>query len=165
MLEKIILLILLTFVPIFELRWSIPIGLYSGSVNVPFLGAMQGFGLDPLFVFFVCVSANAILSVLVYFFLHNIIQFFLCFELINSFYQRIIIRTQKKAKPLIEKYGLLGLALFIAVPLPGSGTWTGTLAGYLLGFDMKKIFVANLIGVIIAGLIVTFFSLGIFSLI
>jgi uncharacterized membrane protein len=163
MIEKLFLLILLTFVPIFELRWSIPIGLFSGTVNVPFLGPIEGFGLDPLIVFVVCVFANAVLSILIYFFLHYVIQFFLLVPQIKSLYDRVVVSTQKKVKPLVEKHGLLGLAIFIAVPLPGSGTWTGTLAGYLLGFDLKKIFVANLIGVIIAGLIVTAFSLGFFS--
>lgn len=161
--DKLFLLILLTFVPVFELRWSIPIGLFSGTINVPIIGAMNGFALPWLIVFLVCVAANAFLGLISYFFFDKIIHFFLKINFLNNFYQRIVLRAQKKSKSLIDKYGFFGLALFIAIPLPGSGTWTGALVGHLIGFGYKKFFLANLIGVIIAGIIVTAFSIGLFS--
>ena len=55
------------------------------------------------------------------------------------------------------------MSLFIAIPLPGSGSWTGALAGNLLNFGYKRFFVANLIGVIISGLIVSIVFTGAFS--
>lgn len=165
LIDKILWLIFLTFVPVFELRWSIPVGIYSGSIVVPFFGLMQGFALDPLLVFFVCVLANAFLALISYFFFDKIIGFFLKIKFIDGWYKKFVVRTQKKVSPLVEKYGLLGLAFFIAIPLPGSGTWTGTLAGYLLGFGWKRIFLANLVGVIISGIIVTLVTIGAFSFI
>ena len=166
MFDKIAWLVLLTFVPVFELRWSIPIGIYSGTVNcIPLIGSFVGFGLDPFLVFFICVLANAFLALISYFFFDKIIHIFLRIRLIDSLYQKFVIKTQKKVAPLVDKYGLFGLALFIAIPLPGSGTWTGTLAAYLLGFGYKKTFAANLIGVIIAGIIVTLITIGAFSFI
>ena len=72
--------------------------------------------------------------------------------------------TQRKIKPLVDKYGLFGVSLFIAIPLPGSGSYTGAVAAYILGIGYKKFILANLIGVIIAGTIVTLTSLGILNL-
>lgn len=165
MIDKIITLILLTFVPVFELRWSIPIGLFSGNIEVPIIGVMQGFALPLEIVFFVCVIANMILGAIAYFFFDKIIHIFLRIKFLDKLYKKIIIRSQRKTKPLIEKYGFFGLALFIAIPLPGSGTWTGAVVSNLLGIGYKKFFLANMIGVTIAGILVTAITLGLFSFI
>lgn len=165
MIDKIVALILLTFVPVFELRWSIPIGLFSGNIDVPIIGAMQGFALPLEIVFITCVLANAVLGIIAYFFFEEIIHFFLRIKTLEKFYNHVIIRAQKKSKNLIEKYGFFGLAIFIAIPLPGSGTWTGAAIGNFLGTGYKKFFLANLIGVIISGTIVTAISIGFFSFI
>ena len=55
---------------------------------------------------------------------------------------------------------MLGIAIFVAVPLPGSGSWTGGLIAYLLGIGYKKFFIANTIGVIVAGIIITALFVG-----
>lgn len=55
----------------------------------------------------------------------------------------------------VEKYGELGVAVFIGIPLPGSGVYTGAFGAYLLGLDKRKFGVANVIGVLIAGVAVT----------
>ena len=70
----------------------------------------------------------------------------------------MIIRNQKKVHKYVEKYGVLGLGLFIGVPLPGSGVYSGALAAYLLGFKFKEFFKAAIIGVLIAGVIITLIS-------
>jgi uncharacterized membrane protein len=164
MLEKILVLVFLSWVPLFELRWSIPIGLFSGLIEgVPFFGSMQGFALPLEIVFLVCVGANALLGFLAYFFFDKIIFVFLKVPFLKKFYNKLIIKSQKKAYPLVEKYGLIGMSLFIAIPLPGSGSWTGALAGNLLNFGYKRFFVANLIGVIISGLIVSIVFTSAFS--
>ena len=64
-------------------------------------------------------------------------------------------------KGSIEKYGYLGLMLFVAVPLPGSGAWTGCFIASLLDMDKKKSFIAALLGVCIAAVIMMIFSFGI----
>ncbi len=165
MIEKIIILILLTFVPLFELRWSIPIGLFSKTIEgIPIIGSMQGFGLELWLVFLVCVGANAVLGFLAYLFFDKIIFIFLKVPQLKKFYDKIIINSQKKVEPLVEKYGLIGMSIFIAIPLPGSGTWTGALVGNLFNFGYKRFFIANLIGVILAGIIVTIVFAGAFSI-
>ncbi len=165
LIDKLITLILLTFVPVFELRWSIPIGLFSGQIEVPIIGTMQGFALPVWIVFITCVIANAILGIIAYFFFEEIIHVFLRIQFLKKFYDHVILKAQNQSKSLIEKYGFFGLAIFIAIPLPGSGTWTGAAIGNFLGIGYKKFFLANLIGVIISGLIVTAISIGFFSFI
>ena len=98
-----------------------------------------------------------------YFFFDKVIFIFLKVPFLKKFYDKIVIKSQKKADPLVEKYGLIGMSLFIAIPLPGSGTWTGALVGNLLIFGYKRFFIANLIGVILAGIIVTIVFAGAFS--
>ena len=68
-----------------------------------------------------------------------------------------------KNKEKIEKYGYLGLVLFVGIPLPGTGAWTGTLAASILDMDFKKSVIAVMGGVILAGIIMSIFSLGIFK--
>ena len=65
---------------------------------------------------------------------------------------------------MIERYGPIGLALFVAVPLPITGAWTGSAAAYLLGFSFKKAFPAITIGVLIAGGVVTLAVKGVIGL-
>ncbi len=67
-------------------------------------------------------------------------------------------RTLKR-KSTIEKYGVWGLLLFVAIPLPGTGAWTGSLLAALLHLDRRKSFLVITIGVFIAGLIITILSL------
>ena len=67
-------------------------------------------------------------------------------------------RTRRRGK-IIERYKLIGLTLFVAIPLPFTGAWTGSLAAVLLGISFKHAFLSILIGVVIAGAIVTCLSL------
>ncbi len=147
MLEEIVILILMTMVPFLELRASIPYGIL-------FLG-MHWFT-----VFFVCVISNLILAPLVYIFVNYIMQFFLKIKFIDNIYQKFVIRTQKKVNPYVDKYGKIGLALFIGIPFPGSGVYSGGLGAYLLGFDFKDYIKASIIGVLIAGILVTLICLS-----
>ena len=155
MIDKIFWLFLLTLLPVFELRLTIPLGILSGSIQLPFLGAITGYGLPVPLVFAVCVAANALVSPCVFLALQHLLRFFLLSKKINSLYSRIVVRAQGKAKPYIEKYGFWGIAIFVGIPLPGTGAWTGTLACFLLGMNFKKTVAANTVGVLIAAVIVT----------
>jgi len=146
MLEEIVILILMTLIPFLELRASIPYGIL-------FLG------LHWYIVFVVCVISNIILAPLVYIFVNYIMKFFLRIKTIDKVYQKVIIKTQKKVNPYVEKYGKIGLALFIGIPFPGSGVYSGGLGAYLLGFNFKDYIKASIIGVLIAGVAVTLISL------
>ena len=154
MLSKILILILVTFIPALELRASIPLGILSGKIEL-FNITLQGFGLNWRLVFSVCVITNIILGPLVYIFLDRFIHHFLKFKLFAKYYHSKVEKTQNKIKPYVEKYGLFGIAFFIGVPLPGSGSYTGALGAYLLGLGYRKFMIANIIGVLIAGIIVT----------
>jgi len=75
------------------------------------------------------------------------------------------VRTQKNIQKYVDKYGELGVALFIGVPLPGSGVYSGALGAYVIGLKLKKFIIADIIGVLIAGTIVTIISTGVLQLI
>lgn len=132
--------------PILELRGGL---IAAALMDVPMWQA-----------FLVCILANILVIPFVLFFVETLIVLFSKI----SFFKRIIDwfkeKTLKK-KDVIEKYGYLGILLFVAVPLPGSGAWTGCLLAVLLGLDKKKSFFAALAGVAIAGIIMLVFSYGI----
>ena len=76
-------------------------------------------------------------------------------KIYEGMFGRFIERVRRKAHPHILKYGYLGLTLFVAVPLPVTGAYTGTLAAWLFGMERKKAFLALSLGVVMAGIIVT----------
>ncbi|MBS3131818.1 small multi-drug export protein [Candidatus Woesearchaeota archaeon] len=133
---------LITFLPLLELRASIPYGILV--LNMGWLS-----------VFIIAAVSNIILGIAVYFFLDKVIHIFLRIKRFNSIYSKYVEKTQKKIIPYVEKYGKAALAVFIGIPLPASGVYTGALAAYLLGMDFKKFMVANIFGVLIAAVIVT----------
>ena len=140
--NHIIELILITFAPIFELRGSIPYGILK-------------LGMNWLSVFIIAVLANIAVGVIVFLLLDWLVRVFCRFKFVKRLYDRLIARTQKNVEKYIDKWGELGLAIFIGIPLPGSGVWTGALAAYILGFKFRKFLIANIIGVLIAAVIVT----------
>ncbi len=146
MLEKIILVLLATLTPVSELRGGIPLGL--------------SLGLDPILTFSIAVLANALLFLPVFFGL-------------ELFYERLLSkwkpfhlyleRARKRGQPWVDRYSFLGLTLFVAVPLPGTGAYTGTIISWLLGMDPKRAFFAIFFGVILAGVKVLLATLGIIN--
>lgn len=66
----------------------------------------------------------------------------------------------EKHKSQIEKYGYLGIVLFVGIPLPGTGAWTGTLIASVLEMDRKKTFLATIVGVFMASIIMMILSFG-----
>lgn len=135
-------LVWLTLLPFLELRASIPYGILIKDMNLAL-------------VFFVCVLTNILLAPVVYVFLDRFIHIFLYFKPIDRVYQKYVEKTQKKINKYIEKYGWLGVAIFIGIPLPGSGVYSGALGSYVLGLSFKRFILAAIIGVLIAGIIVT----------
>lgn len=160
MLNKIFILILVTLIPFFELRASIPLGILSGTVNLPFGLTLSGFAMNILLVYFICVVTNILLGIVLFQILNWIPKFIHHVKWLDKLYKKILIRGQKRIKPYVEKYGFWGLAIFVAVPLPGSGSYTGALGAFVLGISAKEFFKANTVGVIIAGIAVTLITLG-----
>ncbi len=67
----------------------------------------------------------------------------------------------EKHKSQIEKYGFWGLVLFVGIPLPGTGAWTGSLIASVLNMDRKKALLATLLGILMASIIMMFLSFGV----
>ena len=74
-----------------------------------------------------------------------------------------IMAKAEKNRPKIDRYGFLGLLLFVGIPLPGTGAWTGTLAASLLDMDFKSSVIAVMLGVVLAGIIMGIVSMGLFG--
>jgi uncharacterized membrane protein len=141
MLVDVVWIFLITLVPGLELRASIPYGIVSG--------------MHWALVYVLAVFANILLAFFVWWFVNYVMQYFLRVAWIRKLYNGFVIRTRRKVEPYIEKYGVLGLGLFIGVPLPGSGVYSGGLGAYLLGFEFKDYLKASVLGVLIAGTVVT----------
>jgi len=136
--------IVITFIPWIELRGSIPV-------------AILGYNLNPLAVFVVTVLANIAVILPAFVFLDWV------FHLLERvpFFRRQLERTRQKAKPYIEKYGMVGLALFVGVPLPGTGAYSGALAAHIFGMKDRRAFVSISAGVFLAGVAVTLMTAGV----
>jgi uncharacterized membrane protein len=168
MIRNIIILFSITLLPLFELRASIPIGILSGKLELPLHLSMQGMGLEPWLVFIICVISNMVLGIVLYPIINRFIHLLERIPFFGHFWKRFTERTQKRIHPYVERWGTVGVALFIAVPLPGSGSYSGALGAYLLGLSYKRFIVANMLGVTLAGIAVTAITLtgkGIFELI
>ena len=135
-------IVILTFVPALELRASIPYGILVA-------------GLPWFVVFPVAVVSNIVLGPIVFLLLNQLLHVMLRIRIVNRFWDHMILKTQKKIHPLVEKYGVLGLSIFIGIPLPGSGVYSGAVGGYLLGFTKREFYISTVLGVLIAGIVVT----------
>lgn len=137
-----------TFVPALELRASIPIGILSPNYH-----------LSVPTVVTVCVLANILLGIVFYLLLDTAMKLLRKMAWFEGLYQRLLVRAQRKIQRYVDRWGELGVAIFIGIPLPGSGVITGALGSYAIGLKRKKFFIANVIGVLIAAVIVTIVSL------
>jgi len=82
------------------------------------------------------------------------------FKIFQKLFDWLFKRTRKKIQPLVEKYGKLAIILFVAIPLPVTGGWTGSIAAFLFGMRFSIAFPLICVGVLIAGGIVSAFTLG-----
>ncbi|GAB5400318.1 MAG: small multi-drug export protein [Aureisphaera sp.] len=141
--------------------WSLsPFG--EAKVGIPY-GMLND--LNPYFVFAIALGANILVFPLMMIFLDKINTPLLRW----NWYKRSAIwvakRAKKGSKKNFNKYGYLGLALFVMIPLPGTGVYVGSIATYLFKMERKKAFTANTIGITISSIIVwcvTFFGQGAF---
>jgi uncharacterized membrane protein len=139
-------LILITLTPIFELRGSIPL-------------AILEYGMNPVPAYILAVGVNALVPVFVYIFLATFHKLFMKWTWYEKLFTRFIEKSRHKLHDKVEKYGFLGITLFVAIPLPITGAYTGTVGAWILGVGKRKTIFAVFLGVMIAGLIVTAISL------
>ncbi len=138
---------LISFLPIFELRGSIPIGI-------------EFFDLSWWKVYLLSVVGNMVPIFFLLIFLDWITRIGFKYRWSKRFLEWIFARTRKRSA-VVEKYEELGLILFVAIPLPVTGAWTGSFAAYLLGLKFWKSIACIFIGVLIAGVVVTSVTLGV----
>jgi len=141
-----IYLFLISMLPIAELRGAIPLGIY--------------WGLSPILVFIVTVLGNILPVPFILLFAESIEKYLRKSKKVSNLLDWIFERTYKKADEKVRRWEYLALILFVAIPLPGTGAWTGSLIAYLFKFDIKKSMLSIFIGVLIAAIIVLFISLG-----
>lgn len=132
----------LTLLPIAELRGGIPYALLQGSIPWPV-------------VYVYCILVNALVAPIAYLFLDTAHKLFLKWGFYARLFDRFIERARRKLESKVEKWGFWGVALFVGIPLPITGAWTGTLGAWVLGLSRRKTMLAVLLGVILSGSIVT----------
>lgn len=138
-------IILLSLLPISELRGGIPFA-YSQGMNI-------------FLAYLICVLSNMLVIPLLYLFLETLHRPLYRIGLYKKLFDFWVTRTRKKAEDKIGKYGYWGVMLFVAIPLPVTGAYTGTLAAWLLKLEKKKVFWYLALGVVIAGVIVSVVTL------
>lgn len=155
MLRNIAILFGITLLPAFELRASIPVGILEGRLDLPFGLGVEGMGLPWPFVFAVCVVSNAILGIVLYPILNRFMHLLERIPFVGRFWEGFVTRAQRRIHPYVERWGAIGVAFFVAIPLPGSGSYTGAVGAYVLGMSYRRFILANTLGVLLAGIAVT----------
>lgn len=146
---KYLIVFFVSMVPIIELRGAIPIGV--------------GMGLDVLPTFLVAIAGNILPVPFLILFSKRILTWLATWKKVGPFFQRIIDRANAK-KDTLGKYELLGLMLFVGIPLPGTGAWTGSLIAALLQLRVRNAFIAIALGVVLAGIIMSLASAGLLGI-
>jgi uncharacterized membrane protein len=145
---------LIAMIPIAELRVALPL-------------ALAYYKLPVLTAYLIAVLGNLIPVIFILLFIGPVSDWLIKrSRLFELFFKWLFERTRNKFIRKYEKYGLIALTIFVAIPLPITGAWTGSLAAWLFGIEIKKAFTAIALGVMIAGIIVylvTFGSLEIFD--
>lgn len=149
MFQAIIVTFLLAMVPIIELRGALPVGV--------------GMGLDPLLATAIAIIGNLVPVPFILILMPKILALMRKWEWSRKFAVWLEKKAEKNRKK-IDQYGWLGLVILVAVPLPGTGAWTGALVASCLEMKKRASMVAITAGVIIAGTIVMGVTYGVASL-
>ena len=146
--KKYVLTFLISMVPIVELRGGIPVGVGMG---VPWKTAVL-----------ICMIGNIVPVPFIFFFARKVLEWGADKPVIGKFFSWCLEKGKHGGEKLMAKTGkgmFWALLLFVGIPLPGTGAWTGTLAASLLDLDFKKSIVAITLGVVLAAIIITVLTL------
>ena len=150
MFQKYLSCFLISMVPLIELRGAIPI-------------ATVTLGLDYLPALVVCVIGNLLPVPIIYFFARKVLEWGQDKKYIGGFFSWCLQKGESGGRKLTQRAGKTGLfitlLLFVGIPVPGTGAWTGTLADSFLDMGIKSTSVAVSLGVILAGIIMAIVSL------
>ncbi len=150
--KQYIIIFLISMVPLIELRGAIPYAI--------------GFGLPILPSYIICIVGNMLPVPFIFFFARKVLEWGADKPVIGKFFTFCLEKGHKGGEKLQEKAGrglFVALLLFVGIPLPGTGAWTGTLAASLLDMDFKSSVIAVLLGVVLAGIIMGVASAGLFG--
>lgn len=154
MIKNYLYVFLISMVPLIELRGAVPVSQVLGLSIVP--------------SFIVCILGNMLPVPVIYLFARRVLLWGADKPIIGRFFTFCLEKGEKGGKKLQSKAGrglFIALLLFVGIPLPGTGAWTGTLAASILDMDFKSTVVAVMLGVLLAGLImmaVSFAGVSIF---
>lgn len=133
---------IISALPIIELRGAIPI-------------AIGVYGMSPESAYLLAVLGNMLPVIPLLLYLDPVSTYLRRYSFFDSFFTWLFERTQHNHSDRFEKFGILALTLFVAVPLPVTGAWTGCAAAFVFGIKFRHSLPAILLGVMIAGLIVS----------
>lgn len=142
-------------VPVVELRGAIPIGI--GAYNLPVVQT-----------FIICIIGNMIPVPFIFLFARKVLEWGIDKPVLSKPFSFLLNKGHKGGQKLKAKAGrglYYALFLFVGIPVPGTGAWTGTLAASILDLDFKKTVLAVLAGVLLAGIIMAISSYGLFEII
>ncbi len=148
--KKYLIVLLISMVPLIELRGAIPYAVAFGLPTVP--------------SFIIAIIGNMIPVPFIFLFARRILEWGKDKKVIGKFFTWCLEKGEKGGEKLKAKAGkglYIALLLFVGIPLPGTGAWTGTLAASLLNLDFKKSTLAAVGGVLLAGTIMLLASLGV----
>ena len=137
---------LISMVPVLELRGAIPAGVAGG--------------LTPLAAMVIAILGNLVPIPFLILFTRRVLNWLKTMAFLQPIVEKLENRAEEKSR-VVLKYASVGLCILVAVPLPGTGAWTGALVAAVLNLRLKKAMPAIILGVIIAGFIVTCLTYGV----
>ena len=155
MLTKYLLIFLVSMVPLIELRGSV---IMAVGMDLPYWRSL-----------IVCVIGNMLPVPVIYFFARKVLIWGKDKKYIGKFFTFCLEKGEKAGQALVKRTGrgglFIALLLFVGIPLPGTGAWTGTLGASFLNMGFKSTVISVCLGVILAGCIMGLASTGVFSII
>ncbi len=156
MFEKYLIAFFVSMVPLIELRGGV---VYAVGMDLPYFPAL-----------ITCVIGNMLPVPIIYFFARKVLEWGANKKYIGKFFRYCLEKGERGGQKLTAKSGgrgglFVALMLFVGIPIPGTGAWTGTLAASFLNMGIKSTALAVSLGVVIAGLIMGLASTGVFSII
>lgn len=150
-----LIIFLVSMVPIIELRGAM---IYATGYELPFLTSL-----------IVCVVGNMLPVPFIYFFARKILVWGADKKYIGKLFTFFLVKGEKAGQKLVQTAGrgglFIALLLFVGIPLPGTGAWTGTLGASFLNMGFKSTVAAVILGVVLAGIIMALVSTGVFAVI
>ena len=149
-----LIVFLISMVPLIELRAAIPYG----------LALAEQFALSPLLIYVVAIIGNCLPVPFILFFIRKILAWMQASRV--AFFRKVatfVVEKGERGFARVQKYATVGLFLFVAIPLPGTGAWTSSLIAALLDMKKRYAFLSIVLGVLTAGIIMSLITGGVLA--